>query len=136
MLNNPKITDLHEYINDNFDEENLKSFEGGKTAKKENFIFLFKAEKLEDEFIEIQRITYTHTTEDILRIFKGIKEKSGCELKLMFSDIRGYYLKGPKNLNLSALSEKIQDDILQITEKKDSVLFNTNIILSLNNRLK
>ena len=54
----------------------------------------------------------------------------------MFSDIRGYYLKGPKNLNLSALSEKIQDDILQITEKKDSVLFNTNIILSLNNRLK
>jgi hypothetical protein len=45
--------------------------------------------------------------EDILRVFKTIKEKSGFELKLLYNEFRGYYIKCPKAINLSELSEKI-----------------------------
>jgi hypothetical protein len=54
----------------------------------------------------------------------------------MFSDARGYYIKSPRRLNLSLLSESIEDDIIQITEKKEMIIFSTTILLSLNNRLK
>lgn len=53
------------------------------------------------------RITYTHTLEDIIRIFKIIKEKSNCDMKLLYNEFRGYYIKCNKKINLSELSEKI-----------------------------
>ena len=37
---------------------------------------------------------------------------------------------------MSSLSEHIQHDIIQISEKKDSLVFSTSILVSLNNRLK
>lgn len=37
--------------------------------RRDNFIFLFKLEKINDEFAEISRLTYSHTIEDILKIF-------------------------------------------------------------------
>lgn len=46
LLNDHRITELKEFIEDTFDEEILKSFDTNKPAKKENFIFLFKAEKI------------------------------------------------------------------------------------------
>jgi hypothetical protein len=45
--------------------------------------------------------------EDILRIFKIIKEKSGFDLKLLYNEFRGYYIKCNKKISLSDLSVKI-----------------------------
>jgi len=42
-------------------------------------------DRLEDDFIDVMRITYSHTLEDILRISKIIKEKSGFDLKLVYN---------------------------------------------------
>lgn len=73
LINDVKIAQLKQDIESNFDEEMLKNYENGAKGKKDNFIFLLKMERIEDDFIEVMRITYSHTMEDILRIFKEIK---------------------------------------------------------------
>jgi hypothetical protein len=60
------------------------------------------------------RITYSHTMEDILRTFKIIKEKSGADMKLLYNEFRGYYIKCNKKVSLNDLSQRIEDDIIQI----------------------
>ncbi len=85
LLNDPKIGQLKDNIESNFDEEILRSYEGGKTGKKQNFIFLFKMQKMDDEFVEVMRITYSHTMEDILRVFKVVKDRSSLDLKLIYN---------------------------------------------------
>lgn len=114
MINDIKITQLNQNIQSNFDEEHLKSFETGKSIKRENFMFLFKMERIQDDFIEVMRITYSHTMEDILRTFKIIKEKSGADMKLLYNEFRGYYIKCNKKVSLNDLSQRIEDDIIQI----------------------
>ncbi|CAM6031489.1 unnamed protein product [Sphagnum compactum] len=74
------------------------------------------------------RITYSHTLEDILRISKTIKEKSGFDLKLVYNEYRGYYLRSAKHISLSVLSDRIEDDVIQISEKSEAVLFSTRFV--------
>lgn len=92
-------------IEDNFDEEILKNYEQNK-GKKESFMFLFKADKLDDEFTEITRLTYTHTVEEVIKLFNLIKEKSKADVKLIYNDMRGYFIRvpGKKKINLTDLS--------------------------------
>jgi DNA mismatch repair ATPase MutS len=81
-------------------------------------------------------VTYSHTLEDILRIAKSIKEKSGFDLKLVSNEYRGYYLRSNRRISLSALSDRIEDDVIQISERGECVLFSTSMLVSLSNRLK
>lgn len=84
LLNDLRVIELRENVEANFDEEVLRNYENGK-GKKDSFVFLLKIERIEDDFIEVMRITYSHTLEDILRIFKTVREKSGLNLKLLYN---------------------------------------------------
>lgn len=143
-------------IEENFDQELLKSYDNeignikkadnkanrGQKQSRDNFIFLFKIEKINDEFVEISRLTYSHTIEDILKTFEHIKSKSNPEnnLKLLYNEFRGYYIssRSPKanQIDLSHLSTLIEDDIIHINTKNHTVTFSSSILISLNNRLK
>lgn len=93
-------------------------------------------DKIEDEFAEVFRVTYSHTVEDILKIYAEIKQKSKEDLKLLHNEVRGYYFSGKNTLNLTKLSETIEDDILQISSRGNVTTFSTSILASMNNRLK
>lgn len=62
-------------IEENFDENILKNFEEVKN-KKDKIIFLFKVEKIEDEFALVTRTIYTQTVDTIRQYFNEVRSKS------------------------------------------------------------
>ena len=87
-LGDERLETIRNVIRDNLDEEILKNFGTARQRnKKDYFIFLFKVEKIEDEFAEISRLTYSHTLEDIHQIFEQVKAqaKGNYSMKLQYN---------------------------------------------------
>jgi DNA mismatch repair ATPase MutS len=57
-------------------------------------------------------------------------------LKLLYNDARGYYISAKREIDLESLSEKLKEDIIHISKRGRAITFSTQILASLNNRLK
>lgn len=75
-------------------------------------------------------------------MFEQVKQKCPAEnnLKLLYNEYRGYYISAKSTqsqpLDLTRLSTLIEDDIIHINSKGNTITFLTSILISLNNRLK
>jgi hypothetical protein len=54
----------------------------------------------------------------------------------MYNDFRGYFLKANEDINLQKLAQNLGQNLVQISLKGRSLTFSTQILASLNNRLK